>query len=412
MNIKSFVSSRGAALMISIAGGASLWAASLVPADASTVFGQTNLVSDGAVPAVIIDPNLINPWGISEGPSTPFWVSDNGTGLASVYQVPGLGNTPVAPFPSPFPPQTNLVVTIPPASGMGTSAPTGQVFNSFLTSSPGSFQVGGSPAVFLFASEDGAITGWNPGLGTNAAIAPTNSPAGAVYKGLAIDNPTIDDPKGSLFAANFNSGMVEMYNSSFGLVKTFTDPTLPAGYAPFNVRVINGMLYVTFALQDAAKHDDVAGHGNGFVDVFDLKGNLLTHLISHGDLNSPWGLEIAPASFGPFAGDLLVGNFGDGMIDAYNATTGAFAGTLRGTDGNPLSITDLWGLTVGNGSGGGDVNTLYFTAGLVDEGDGLFGSLTPTAVPEPPIWAMLLIGFAGLGYAGYLRLSSSPAGSG
>ena len=397
MTIKPFAHSRGAALMISISSAACPWVASFVPADAGTVFMQTNLVSDGFVPAALTDPNLINPWGVSEGPSTPFWVSDNGTGLASVYQVPAPGGAPVA---------NPLTVKIPAASGLmaDTSAPTGQVFNSFLTSSPSSFQLGGKPAVFLFASEDGAITGWNGG--TAALIAPTMSSPDAVYKGLAIDNPTIDDPKGLLFAANFRSGMVEMYNSNFGLVRSFTDSTLPAGYAPFNVSVINGMLYVTFALQDAAKHDDVAGHGNGFVDVFDLKGNLLTHLISHGDLNSPWGLQIAPSTFGPFAGDLLVGNFGDGMIDAYDATTGSFAGALLGTDGKPLSIGDLWGLTVGNGSAnGGDPNTLYFTAGIKDEAHGLFGSLTPTAVPEPSTWAMMLLGFAALGYASYRRRS-------
>ena len=389
MTIKPFAHSRRAALMISISSAACLWAASFVPADAGTVFTQTNLVSDGAVPAAITDPNLINPWGISEGPTTPFWVSDNGTGVATLYAVPGPGMTPVG--------KVGLTVTIPPASGMGTSAPTGQVFNG----TSGFTLTDGKPAAFLFASEDGAITGWNPGLGANAAIAPTGSAAGSVYKGLAIDR-TGD----SLFAANFNSGMVEMYNSSFGLVKAFTDTTLPTGYAPFNVSVINSMLYVTFALQDSAKHDDVAGPGNGFVDVFDLSGGGMKRLISHGDLNSPWGLQIAPSSFGPFAGDLLVGNFGDGMIDAYNATTGSFAGALRGTDGKPLSITDLWGLTVGNGSAsGGDVNTLYFTAGLVDEGDGLFGSLSPTAVPEPSTWAMMLLGFAGLAYAAYRRRS-------
>ena len=345
------------------------------------VFNQTNLVSDGALPAQVTDPNLINPWGIAQGPTTPFWVADNGTGLATIYRVTG-GTASTAP----------LVVTIPSSAGVGTSAPTGQVFNG----SSGGFDLGnGKPAVFLFDSEDGAISGWNGG--TSASIAVNNSASGAVYKGLAIDNSS-----GTLFAANFNSGKVEMYNSGFGLVKSFTDSTLPAGYAPFDVKVINGELYVTVALQNGAKHDDVAGPGNGYVDVFDLSGNFVKRLVSNGPLNSPWGLQIAPSSFGQFAGDLLVGNFDDGRINAFNAITGAFVGTLDGSNGQPLEITDLWGLTVGNGApGGGSPNTLYFTSGVGGEADGLFGALT--AVPEPSTWAMMLIGFTGLAFAGYRR---------
>jgi uncharacterized protein (TIGR03118 family) len=360
----------------------------------------SNLVSDGGVPAVINDKGFINPWGISEGPMSPFWVSVNGSGVSNLYSVPGPGNTPVG--------QVGLVVTIPAASGIfgDTSAPTGQVFNG----TAGFKLSNGSPALFLFASEDGAISGWNPGLppgpppATTAEIAPTNSPAGAVYKGLALNSDSSNNNQNPfLYAANFNDGNVEMYNSTFGLVKTFTDPTLPAGYAPFNVSVINGKLYVTFALQDVPGngHDDVAGPGNGFVDVFDLQGNLLTHLVSQGDLNSPWGMVLAPASFGTFAGDLLVGNFGDGRIHIYDPTTGAELGTLDGNNGLPLEITDLWALAVGNGKGGGDPNTVYFTAGLVDEAGGLFGSLAP--VPEPSTWVMMALGFAGLALAGYRR---------
>jgi uncharacterized protein (TIGR03118 family) len=347
------------------------------------VFDQTNLVSDGSVPAQVTDPNLINPWGISQSPTSPFWVSDNGTGLATIYRVTG-GTASIAP----------LVVTIPPGSGVGTSAPTGQVFNGF-SSGFDLTNGNGNPAVFLFDSEDGVISGWNGG--TSATIAVNNSTSGAVYKGLAID-----DSSGTLFAANFNSGKVEMYNSGFGLVKSFTDTSLPAGYAPFDVKVIGSQLYVTFALQNGAKHDDVAGPGNGYVDVFDLSGNFVKRLVSNGALNSPWGLQIAPSSFGQFAGDLLVGNFGDGRINAYNAITGTFVGTLDGSDGKPLEITDLWGLTVGNGApGGGSPNTLYFTSGVMAENDGLFGTLS--AVPEPSTWAMMLFGFASLAFAGYRR---------
>jgi uncharacterized protein (TIGR03118 family) len=226
---------------------------------------------------------------------------------------------------------------------------------------------------------------------------------GAVYKGLAID-----DTSGILYAANFRAGTIEAYNSSFApanLTGSFTDPGLPAGYAPFDAKIINGQLYVTYAVQDSHKHDDVAGAGNGLVDIFDLNGDFVKRLVTNGSgsvLNSPWGLQIAPASFGTFAGDLLVGNFGDGHINAFDPTNGTFEGTLDGSNGQPLFIEDLWALTVGNGSAlGGDPNTVYFTAGLVDEGNGLFGALT--AVPEPSTWALMGLGFATLGLAGYRR---------
>jgi len=343
------------------------------PAHAVILFQETSLVSDGFVPAATIDPDLINPWGISFGSTSPFWVSDNGTGLATLYDAAGM--------------KRSLVVTIPPASGSGTSAPTGQVFNGV----SGGFKLSnGAPAVFLFASEDGAISGWNPGLGTTAAIA-FPPVASAVYKGLAIDNGGAH-----LFAANFRSGKVEMYDQNFGFVKSFTDTTLPSGYAPFNARVLNGQLYVTFALQDAAKHDDVAGHGHGFVDVFDLNGNFVRRLVSNGDLNSPWGLEIAPSNFGGLAGSLLVGNFGDGTIGAYDATTGAFLGVLRDKHFNPLHFGDLWALTLGDGAGAGNPDTLYFTAGLQDEAHGLFGSIEALNVPEPATALILLAGLGGL----------------
>ena len=343
------------------------------PAHAVILFQETSLVSDGFVPAATIDPDLINPWGISFGSTSPFWVSDNGTGLATLYDAAGM--------------KRSLVVTIPPASGSGTSAPTGQVFNGV----SGGFRLSnGAPAVFLFASEDGAISGWNPGLGTTAAIA-FPPVASAVYKGLAIDNGGAH-----LFAANFRSGKVEMYDQNFGFVKSFTDTTLPSGYAPFNARVLNGQLYVTFALQDAAKHDDVAGHGHGFVDVFDLNGNFVRRLVSNGDLNSPWGLEIAPSNFGGLAGSLLVGNFGDGTIGAYDATTGAFLGVLRDKHFNPLHFGDLWALTLGDGAGAGNPDTLYFTAGLQDEAHGLFGSIEALNVPEPATALILLAGLGGL----------------
>ncbi len=341
-----------------------------------TTFLQTNLISDGFVAAQTTDPNLINPWGVSFSPTSNFWISDNGTGLASVDKVSG-GTVTLNAIPA---------VTIPPPTpGGGPSSPTGQVFNSFAAS--GAFKLSnGSPALFLFATEDGTISGWNGAAGTQALLAVNQSqnpadgdPAagtGAVYKGLAIAQ-TAKGPM--LYAANFRHGTVDVFDQNFNQVSSFTDPKLPAGYAPFNVQVLNNKLYVTFALQDAAKHDDVAGPGHGFVDQFSLDGHLEERIASHGPLDSPWGLAIAPASFGSFAGDLLVGNFGDGTIDAFKQSgdDDHFAGRLLGADGKPISIGDLWALTTGNGASGGDPNTLYFTAGVQNEAHGLFGSLTP-----------------------------------
>jgi uncharacterized protein (TIGR03118 family) len=375
MNVSTFLTSCGAVLIVS---------GSVVPATAQLKINQTNLVSDIPGLAKLTDPDLVNAWGVSFGPTSPFWISDNGTGLATLYSVPRSGLPSVS--------KLGLTVTIPPTAGGTTSAPTGQVFN-------GGAGFGG--AVFLFDSEDGAISGWN-GSGTSAVVDKDFGSA-AVYKGLAISDPGMSDAV--LYATNFRAGTIEAYDPNFdapaSVTGNFTDPNLPKGYAPFNDKVINGELYVTYAKQDAAKHDDEAGAGNGFVDIFNLDGTLKERLISRGALDSPWGLQIAPSSFGSFAGDLLVGNFGNGMINAYNPTTGAFVGTLDGADGNPRVIDGLWGLTVGNGSAtGGSLDTLFFTAGPNGESDGLFGSL---AIPEPSTWAMLLLGFGGLGFAAYRR---------
>jgi uncharacterized protein (TIGR03118 family) len=199
-----------------------------------------------------------------------------------------------------------------------------------------------------------------------------------------------------LYAANFRSGAVEMYNNQFGLTGTFTDPTVAPGYAPFNVQVLNGNLYVAYALQNSAKHDDVAGAGNGYVDEFSLSGVFEKRLVAQGgEVNSPWGLDIAPSSFGTFAGDLLVGNFGDGTISAFDPTTGTFEGLLDGTDGKPLMLGDLWALTTGNGGLGGSPGAVYFTSGIIDEAHGLFGSISPA--PEPATWATMIFGLGMIG---------------
>jgi len=340
--------------------------------------------SDPSVGAAQTDPNLINPWGISESPASPFWISDNGSGMASIYSATSSGVTTNV-----IPP---ITIAVPPGQMPGTASPTGQVFNSF--QSDGAFTLqDGSPATFLFATEDGTISGWNPAAGTQSVIAvdEANNPAdgdealglGAVYKGLAIgagDNGPL------LFAANFRHGTVDTYDKNFNLVNSFTDPNVPSGFAPFNVQVLDGKLFVTFAQQDDTKHDDVAGAGNGFVDEFDLNGTMVQRVASNGPLDSPWGLAIAPQSFGRFAGDLLVGNFGDGTIDAFNLKNDHFAGKLLGADGKPIVIGDLWALTPGNGGSGGDPNSIFFTAGVKDEAQGLFGSLTPDPAANHPMF--------------------------
>jgi uncharacterized protein (TIGR03118 family) len=345
-----------------------------------TTFTQTNLISDGFVPALTTDKNLINPWGVAYSPASPFWISDNGTGLTSIENVTGSTVTLNA-----IPAVT--IATATPGGDM--AAPTGQVFNAFATSNAFTLS-NGSPATFLFATEDGTISGWNKAAGTQSIIAVNESadPAdgsealglGAVYKGLAIAQT---DHGPMLYAANFRHGTVDMFDQNFDQVKSFTDHHLPDGYAPFNVQVLGDKLFVTFALQDDTKHDDVAGKGNGFVDEFDLEGHLLHRVASAGPLNSPWGLAIAPSSFGSFAGDLLVGNFGDGTIDAFDPNHhDAFVGKLTDASGKPIAIPDLWELIPGNGGSAGDPNTIYFTAGVQEEAHGLFGSLMPDATPS------------------------------
>ncbi len=323
-------------------------------------FSVTNLVSDGSVPAVTVDPLLVNPWGISFSPTGDFWVSDNATGFSTLYNTGGIKNA--------------LNVTIPPAGG-GTSGgtPTGQVYNS----NSNAFKVtsGGTSgsSIFIFDTEDGTISGWAPSVNsTNAIIAVDNSAELASYKGLAIG---IAKSKLYIYASNFYAGDVEMYDANFKLVKTFTDNTLPKGYAPYNVKNLGGTLYVTFAKQDKAKHDSVSGPGLGYVDAFNLKGKFMRRVVSQGALNAPWGLDIAPAGFGAFAGDLLVGNFGDGWINAYDPKTGAYKGPMVDSNGAPIAIASLWELITGNGGQGGDANTVYFTAGLKKEAHGLFGGI-------------------------------------
>jgi len=322
---------------------------------------QTNLVSNGTIPARTTDTDLRNAWGIAFFPGGPFWIADNATGLSTLYD--GAGT------------KSALTVTIPPPPQGTLSAPTGIVANV-----TAQFQVPGTslPGLFIFDTEDGTISVWNPGLPdrTKAVLAVDNSGngTGAVYKGLAFATSA----KGNfLYATNFRAGTIDVFDGSFKSVQldngAFTDPELPPNYAPFGIRNIDGDLFVTFALQNAEKHDDVAGPGNGFVDVFDAGGHLLRRFAAGGTLNSPWGLARAPFGFGPFSGAILVGDFGDGRINAFD-DAGNLLGQLQDRDGQPIVIDGLWSLTFG-GAANSDADTLYVTAGPNDEKDGLFAAI-------------------------------------
>ena len=315
-------------------------------------FVQTNLVSDVPGAAQITDPSLVNAWGMSFGPTTPIWVSNNGSDSTTLYKGDTLG-VPFAKVP--------LTVAIP------DGAPTGQVFNA-----GADFMVGGVPAKFIFASEHGFIDAWQPGLGTTAMQVAT--PMNAEYKGLAISTGS----GGSwLYAANFKAGRIDVFNGSWvqqSWPGAFKDRHIPSTFAPFNIQNLGGRLYVTYA-KVGPTGDDVSGLGHGFVDVYTTTGHLIRRLVTHGLLNSPWGLQIAPAGFGKFGGDLLVGNFGDGRIHAYSRSSGKFEGTLLNTKGKPLAIDGLWGLQFGNGVAGTPM-TLIFSAGPKDESHGLVGTLT------------------------------------
>lgn len=353
--------------------------------DVARSYRQINLVSDISGVAKVTDSNLVNPWGLVHSATSPWWVSDNNAGVSTLYTGGG------QPFP--LPPATPLVVNIPPPAttpaqppgSVGT--PTGVVFNVFSATNPTDFVVSSNgnsaPSLFVFATEDGTISGWAPSVDLHNAILKVNNPSfpnGPVYKGLAIGSA---DGKNYLYASNFRDARIDVFDKSFSKVSlegTFTDPAIPACsvsgptcFAPFNITNIGNKLYVTYAMQKPGKHDD-SGVG-GFVDVYSSEGKLLKHLISQGALNSPWGLALAPDGFGQFSDDLLVGNFGDGHINAYDVKTGSLEGTLSDEDGNPIFIGGLWGLGFGNGANAGPKTTLFFTAGIGDETHGLFGAL-------------------------------------
>ena len=326
-----------------------------------------NLASDGSIPAANTDPNLIDPWGIAASPTGYLWAGDNGTNVATLYDGSG---TP-----------QSLVVSIPGGS------PTGVAFNPYATTSPNEFVISSGtssgPATFLFASLSGEITGWNanvppPTPSTSAQAAAT---VAAEFTGLAMATSAGSD---FLYAADFHDDDVDVFDSNFNPVGSFTDATLPAGYPPYNIANIGGDLYVTFALQDTAKQNPVPGLGNGYVDVFSPAGVLLDQLIANGLLDEPWGIAPAPSDFGQFSGDLLVANHGNGQIEAFDPTTGALVGPFLDGSGVPVSIDGLRGLSFGNGGSACATNTLYFTAGPVGGAHGLLGSLAPQVLQTGP----------------------------
>lgn len=358
---------------LGLAMAAALMTLAAVSHAAQTRYAQSNLVSDLPGVAQLQDTNLVNSWGISFSATTPFWIADNNSGLSTLYVVTNdsTGGPVVA--------KQALFVSIPPGGGQG--SPTGTIFNNL-----GGF----NGDLFLFVSEDGTISGWRPALGTAPGTpAETLVPGSTnnVYKGMTLATNSAGAPV--LLAANFRQGTVDEYGTNSILIARFADTNGTAGFAPFGMQTINGTIYVTFAKQDAAKHDDVAGRGNGLIDTFDPLSETFTRFatgtaIKRGNvsaMNSPWGVAMAPDSFGIHGGQLLVGNFGSGTIMTFDPSTGKFKGYLNAVKGGRIKIDGLWALAVGNGTKAGVTNTVYFTAGPDSESHGLMGQLNPFVRP-------------------------------
>jgi uncharacterized protein (TIGR03118 family) len=356
-----------AALLLAIAPATVLSAA---PKGGS--FTQTNLVSDQAGVALIRDPDLMNAWGISLNPSGGgFWVSDNDTGVATIYT----GDVHGTPFA-----KASLTVTIP------GGAPTGTVFNPTSDFAVSSGSESGA-ALFLFASQSGVIDGWNPAVPTPApsTTAQVGATADAVYTGMTTGMTAAGANR--IYAADFEHQRIDVYDGSFHPASVdgdFSDPQVQKHYAPFNIMNLGGRLYVSYAQQSHKTPEDETDRATGYVAVFDTDGHLLTHLISGNRLVAPWGMALAPAGFGPFGGALIVGNFANGQIHAYDPQTGALLGELDDAAGKTIVIDGLWGILFGNGVTAGDSDTLYFAAGPDDETHGLFGSLRFTAGSGEP----------------------------
>ena len=327
----------------------------------ASAFATRTLVADSGTGAEHTDAKLVNAWGIAFNPTGFVWVANNGSATSTLYDGNGV-------------PQT-LVVAIPPGSA-GASNPTGIVFNSGATFQVSQNAVSGGSA-FIFASENGTLSGWSPSVNrTNAIVAVDTGAAGAVYKGLAT---ATFNGASYLYAADFRNGRIDVYDSTWNKVTlsggSFGDPNLPAGYAPFGIQAIGGRIYVAYAQRATGSTEETKGAGLGIVDVFDAGGALLKRLVSNGALNAPWGMALAPANFGGASNMLLVANFGDGKINAYNVDTGAFAGTLSRSGGAPIVIDGLWGIAFGNGVNSQPANTLFYTAGPGDEAHGVYGRI-------------------------------------
>jgi uncharacterized protein (TIGR03118 family) len=361
LRTKSRLLAAAAALSVAavLASSGAAGAASGAPTGSSGTYKLTSLVSDLAGRAANQDSNLVNAWGLVAGPTTPWWVANNGTETSTLY----LGDGSVLP----------LVVDVP-------GDPTGTVYNG----GPNFVVTDGTnsgPATFLFDGEGGLISGWNsnvPPGSTQAQVAVDRSNVDAIYKGLAIASTSDGD---FLYATDFHNARIDMFDGDFNLVTpagAFQDPSIPKGYGPFGIQNIDGTLFVTYAKQDADKEDDVDGRGLGFVDMYDTSGNLLGSVARRGTLNAPWGLAMAPSDFGRFSNDLLIGNFGNGRINAYKPGAGGtytHVGQLHLQNGSVMAISGLWALEFGNGSAAGDTNQLFFTAGPGDESHGQFGMI-------------------------------------
>lgn len=348
--------------------GGSKHDASLASNSPATSYLATSLVVDnaatpgyGAGKSPQIDANLVNAWGLAFNPTGFVWVANNATATSTLYD----GNGVVQ----------SLVVTLP-AGQAGSASPTGIVFNASSDFKATQAGLSGSSA-FLFAGEAGTISGWSPSVDrTHAVTMVDNGASAAVYKGLATAS---FGGANFLYATDFHNNRVDVFDATFSkatLPGKFTDPTLPAGYAPFGIQAIGANIYITYALQSAAAHDEVHGAGLGIVDLFDSGGNFIKHLVAVGGaLNAPWGVAIAPAGFGAFSGDLLLANFGDGKINVFDPVTGSMVGTLSQANGQAIIIDGLWGIAFGNGVNNQPITTLFFTAGPGDEAHGAYGRI-------------------------------------
>jgi uncharacterized protein (TIGR03118 family) len=353
---------------------------------ATSSFIDAALVADNnTVVATVttIDANLQNPWGIAVAPGLPFWIADNNSNLSTLYS--GTGQIETGTITG----SNADGITIPSSAAGVQSNPTGQVYNG-----TGGFLIpttnGQETALFIFDGEGGTIAGWAKDSGATAVTAYddgiANGAQHAVYKGLAL--ATVNGAT-YLYATDLHNNKVDVFDTTFSkpaaMQGKFIDPTIPAGYVPFGIATVNGQLYVTFAMQDTAKHDEVSGAGLGYVDVFDLSGNFVSRFASAGPLNAPWGIAVAPSGFGSLSGDVLVGNFGDGTVNIFmpNGSLATDVGQLAVANGGTLTIPGLWGLEFGNGDPDKPLTTLFYTAGFADQTDGVFGSIAPSAASSP-----------------------------